>query len=149
MMTRFETLKTKSPKEFLRTVGLPLEKFLAVVEKVNKYMESEKESNPLKRRGQKSKDLSLDDKVLLTLYYMRHYPTFVELGKQFGICESYANKLYHQFLDILIQVLDMPDPKQLLNPETEMIAIDVAEQPIERPQQNQKAYYSGKKNNIP
>ena len=42
----------------------------------------------------------------------------------------------------------MPNPKDLLNPDVEVIAIDVTEQPIERPTKNQKDYYSGKKKDI-
>jgi len=79
---------------------------------------------------------------------MRHYETFIKLGQQFGISESYANKIYHQMLNILIKVLKMPNPKELLNPETGTVVIDVSEQPIERPKKHQKDYYSGKKNAI-
>ena len=148
-MIRFENIKDNSPSEFLRDVGIPLEKFLRILEKIEIYVESQKEKNPLKRRGSKSKkDLKLADKLLLTLYYIRHYETFAKLGQQFGICESYTNKIYHDILNILTKVLDMPNPKDLLNPDVEVIAIDVTEQPIERPTKNQKDYYSGKKKDI-
>lgn len=148
-MIRFENVKDNSPSEFLRDVGIPLEKFFETLEKIEIYIASEKQRNPLKRRGTKSKkNLKLADKLLLTLYYMRHYETFVKLGQQFGISESYANKIYHEMLNILTKVLEMPNPKELLNSETETIAIDVSEQEIERPKKNQKDYYSGKKNDI-
>ena len=79
---------------------------------------------------------------------MRHYSTFDKLGQEFCICESYAYKIYHQMLTILTKVLDMPNPRELLNPETKAIIIDVTEQPTERPKKKQRGYYSGKKNDI-
>lgn len=147
-MIRFETTKTQAPETFLRDVGLPLNKFLDVLKDVTNYIENQKEDNSLKRRGIKSFTLNISDKLLLTFYYLRHYPTFAKLGQIFEISESYANKIYHKFLDILINVLDMPNPKELLEESTNSIAIDVTEQAIERPKKGQKAYYSGKKNSI-
>jgi hypothetical protein len=144
-MIRFDTVKTKSPEEFLRDVGLQLNKFLDVLNNVIVCIEKEKQDDSLKRRGIRSDYLTIADKLLLTFYYLRHYPTFAKLGQMFGISESYANKIYHKFLDILTKVLKMPNPRALLEPKAEPIGIDVTEQPIERPKKGQKAYYSGKK----
>ncbi len=61
-MTRFKTITNYSPEKFLRDVGVPKEKFLAILAKIEKYIESEKERNPLKRRGCKSsKNITLSD----------------------------------------------------------------------------------------
>lgn len=147
-MLRFETIRNQSPEMFLRDVGLPLDKFLSLLDKVKNYIKIEKLDNSLKRRGIKSKNLNISDKLLLTFYYLRHYLTFAKLGQMFSISESYANKIYHRYLTILIDVLDMPNPKALLDENTKAITIDVTEQPIERPKKGQKAYYSGKKNSI-
>ena len=148
-MLRFKEIKNLPPEQFLRNVGIPLNKFQNILDKVSEYIESEKAKNPLKRRGCKSKkDIRLADKLLLTLHYLRHYETFANLGIKFGITEGYANKIYHHILAILTKVLDMPNPKDLLNPEIEVVAIDVTEQPIERPKKGQKEYYSGKKKDI-
>lgn len=144
-MLRFETLKEQSSEMFLRDVGLPLDKFLSLLDKVENYIKSEKVSNSLKRRGIRSNNFNISDKLLLTFYYLRHYPTFAKLGQIFAISESYANKIYHKYLIILIEVFDMPNPKALLDQNTKAITIDVTEQPIERPKKGQKAYYSGKK----
>ena len=57
----------------------------------------------MKKRGLKS-TISIADQLLLTLTYLRHYPTFAKLGKEFSISESYANKIYHRMLDILVRV---------------------------------------------
>jgi hypothetical protein len=147
-MAPYNKMKNISSKKFRREVGIDFKKFSLIVTKVKCYIETEKVAHPTKRRGNKS-DFCLEDQVLLTFYYLRHYPTFDVLGSAFGISESYANKIYHKILNIFAQVLDMPDAKALMDGDLEVIAIDVTEQPIERPKRGQKSYYSGKKNNIP
>ena len=87
----------------------------------------------------------MTDRLLLTFTYLRHYPTFARLGMEFGISESYANKLYHQILDVLVKVLSLKNRKHLLESNLQTIFIDVTEQPIERPTKGQRVYYSGKK----
>ena len=48
-------------------------------------------------------------------------------------------------LDILVRVLPMNSKKELLRSDLDSVVIDVTEQPIERPKQQQHHYYSGKK----
>ena len=112
-MIRFEIIRLQPEEIFLRDVGLPLNKFLDLLDKVETYIDNQKSNNSLKRRGIKSFNLNISDKLLLTFYYLRHYLTFIKLGQIFGISESYANKIYHKFLNILINVLNMPNPKIL------------------------------------
>jgi hypothetical protein len=87
----------------------------------------------------------LEDRLLLTLYYLRHYPTLINLAAIFGISESYCHKVYARTARLLAKVEKLPNRKVLLEDPTATVAIDVSEQPIERPVKNQKAYYSGKK----
>ena len=98
----------------------------------------------MKKRGKES-EIALTDRLLLTFAYLRHYPTFARLGAEFGISESYANKLYHQILDVLVKVLLLTNRKHLLESNLQTIIIDVTEKPIERPTKGQRVYYSGKK----
>lgn len=146
-MIRFEKIKDQKSSIFVREVGIQLQNFLILVSKLTSYVEKKKEDNPLHKRGKKS-SLSLEDMLLLTLYYLRHYPTFAQLGNLFGISESYAFKIYHNTVTILMKVFALSEPKELLNATLEAIIIDVTEQPIERPKKGQQAYYSGKKNDI-
>ncbi len=127
---------------------ISLNTFLMISEKVVAYIVAEQEISPMKKRGRKL-GLPLADRLLLTFRYLRHYPTFARLGKEFGISESYANKIYHRILDILLKVLDKKSRTDLMNSDLEMVLIDVTEQPIERPKHGQKAYYSGGKKAIP
>ena len=146
-MSKFDAIKNQKPSSFLRDVGVSLETFILLIEKVTKYIEQEHKNNPLKKRGKKS-SLCLEDMLLLNLYYLRHYITLDQLGKRFGISESYACKIYHRMANILVKVLDMTNRHELMNSDLEAIIIDVTEQPIERPKKGQKAYFSGKKNYI-
>ena len=144
-MKRFETLKNRSPRKFLRAVGLSLDQFVILRDQMLGCIQAEQEAQPMKKRGKKTVTLTVADKLLLTLTYLRHYPTFEQLGDQFGICESYAHKVYQQYLDRLVKVCRLPGRKALLDEGIGAILVDVTEQPIERPTRQQGVWYSGKK----
>lgn len=144
-MKRWNTMQHASNAEFLRQVGIPRTNFDTILEKVNAYIEAERTRNRMKMRGLKTSELPVEDRLLLTFYYLRHHPTFINLGDVFGISESYANKRYHEYRDILAKVLRLPGHKALLDDAWMAIVIDVTEQPIERPGDTQRQWYSGKK----
>ena len=148
-MKRFETLKNRPPRKFVRTVGIPLDQFLIVRDKILTGIHAEQEAHPMKKRGRKAVTLTVEDKLRLTLTYLRHYPTFEQLGDQFGICESYAHKIYQQYLDRLVKVCHVPGKQALMERGIGAILVDVTEQPIECPTRQQGAWYSGKKNAYP
>jgi len=140
-----DTLKTCHGKLFRRCVGIRRRTFRQVYKQVRHSMEQERQQNPLRRRGKPSTTLSLSERLLLTFIYLRQYPTFEQLGAMFGISESYANKIFHQYLNILVKVGRLPGHKALLESGIQAILLDVTEQPIERPVKKQRDYYSGKK----
>ncbi len=139
------TFETINPKKFLRKIGVKRRTFLAIVKLVNASLAEERRQQPMRCRGKQTTTISVTNRVLLTLYYLRQYPTFEELGDRFGVSESYANKLYHRHLDILVKVLRLPGKKSLLDQELVGILIDVTEQPVERPVKKQRQWFSGKK----
>jgi hypothetical protein len=143
--TYIDTLKQCPSKKFRRKLGIRRRTFRRILRQVSLYVDEERRERPLSRRGKKASALLLDEKLLLTLVYLRQYPTFDELGAMFGISESYANKLYHRYLDILVRVLRLPGKKALVKPGIEALLIDVTEQPMERPVKKQRQWYSGKK----
>ena len=143
-MSQFEKAVKLSDEQFLRAVGVDKTDFNLILERVATHLENVREERPMKKRGKKS-EVALPDRLLLTFTYLRHYPTFARLGLEFGISESYANKIYHQILDVLVKVLSMKNRKHLLESNLQTIVIDVTEQPIERPTKGQRVYYSGKK----
>jgi hypothetical protein len=109
------------------------------------YLDEQKALNPLTRRGRKGSTLTLEDRLLLTLYCLRHDPALINLAAVFGISESYCHKIYTRTARVLANVEKRPNRKALLQEPTATLVIDVPVQPIERPVKNQKAYYSGKK----
>jgi len=131
-MSYFDKIKNKRPDRFIRQVGISLVDFKNLLQTVENEIRAKMEKNPLRRRGKKS-ELALTDRLLLTLFYLRQYPTFDRLGEQFNISESYACKIYHQICHILVKVLKLKNRKALLEQPVKVILIDVTEQPIERP----------------
>jgi AraC-like DNA-binding protein len=144
-MIPYAQLPTHKPEEYLRLVGLSPEDFLHLKRKLSDYLDEQKALNPLTRRGRKDSKLALEDRLLLTLYYLRHYPTLINLAAVFGISESYCHKVYNRTARMLAKVEKLPNRKTLLEDPAAILAIDVSEQPIERPVKNQQAFYSGKK----
>lgn len=103
-------------------------------------------------------DLEVDDQFLLTIFWLRHYPTQEVLGYLFGVSDSTAKRAIDRCLPLLEaagkDTMRMPDPgrgrrKDLstLLKDTPAVAvlIDTFEQPVQRPKRRQKRFYSGKK----
>jgi hypothetical protein len=101
--------------------------------------------------------VTLEDKLLFILYYMKVYPLQEVLAFEFGMVQSTAHEWIHLLSAVLKQALDhggyVPkrDAKQLgtmLVPEAESTyGIDGTERLRQRPHdpEKQKYYYSGKK----
>jgi hypothetical protein len=72
----------------------------------------------------------LSDKLLIALRYLRDYPTFLVLGNEFDISESYAHKIFTKVSFALVRILKLPDVQGLT---LDTIIIDVTEQRGEKP----------------
>ena len=129
-MSQFEKAVKLSDKPFLPAVGVDKTAFNLILEPVAAYFENVREERPMKKRGKKS-EVALTNHLLLTFPYLGHYPTFAMFGTEFGIRESYANKIYHQILDVLVKVLSLKNRKQLLESNLQTVIIDATEQPKE------------------
>jgi len=113
------------------------------------------------------KSLKLRQYLHVVLYYIRHYPTFEELGWKIGKTKQGAFELIHKWFVLLVKSLDkcsvlpardikdiIPIANALLGlgviTEEELdLIIDVTERRINRPKHQQKGFYSGKKNIMP
>lgn len=144
-MKPYKQVIKESATQFKRATGLSKDNFQKIFAKVSHFILQDKEAYPAKKRGRKSAHVSEEDRLLIVLYYLRHYPTFENLADVFRISESYCHKIYTRYGRILVQVETLPNRKQLLEDAPATLAIDVTEQPIERPVKGQRAYYSGKK----
>ena len=86
-------------------VGVSEEQFILLLRRLEQEIEKDLQNNKMKKRGLSSKSMSIESKLHLTLAYLRHYPTFSNLGSIFGISESYANKIFHKTLHYLLQFI--------------------------------------------
>jgi hypothetical protein len=105
--------------------------------------------------------ITIEEKLLFILYYVKIYPLQEILAFEFDMVQSTANEWIHILSGVLQKALDhggyLPerDPKQLetvLESEPESIyGIDGTERPRQRPcdAEKQKHYYSGKKKRTP
>ena len=111
--------------------------------------------------GGQSPILNLENQIILTLLYLRHYLTFQMLGLMFQVSESTAHNVfsYWQGLleeglppSLLEQIKKYPEGGAELLEEltTQELVVDSTEQVIERPTEHreQRRTYSGKKKNF-
>ena len=133
-----DTLKACYGKTFRRRIGIRRRTFRQIYLHVRRYLDDERQQNPLSRRGKKSTALTLTEKLLLTFVYLRQYPTFEHVGAMFGVSASSAHKISRRHLDILVTVLRLPGKQALLDASLAALLLDVSEQPIERPVKHQK-----------
>lgn len=127
-----------SEAKFQRMVGLKKRQFQFLLELLQEYVNTHWD-----KRG-KPGDFTLEDKLLLTFRYLRSHPTFFELGHEFSISESYAQKIFTRVSESLVRILKLPNLTTLEEHLTqtgktlETIIIDVSEQETERPKKNNK-----------
>jgi hypothetical protein len=115
-----------------------------------------------KKGGGKPNILSIEDRLLMALEYLREYRTYFQVSQSYGVTESTCHRNCRWIEDVLIKSgkFSLPGKKELLksNIEYEVILINASESPIERPKKRirnkeriknrnnkQKHYYSGKK----
>jgi len=125
--------------------------------------EQQRLARPDRRRavgGGRRFTLAMADQVLLTIVWLRQYPTFPVLGYLFGLDDRPAARIVARVLPLLeaagLDSMRLPDPgpyhrrdlPQLLkNTPGLMVLVDTFEQRVQRPGDaaGQRAWYSGKK----
>lgn len=163
MIARLDNLR-KLPVVFGHLTGLTVAVFdelaTAVVPAID-AAHRKKLNRPDRQRavgGGDDFDLSTADQLLLTVIWLRQYPTNEVLGFLFGVSDSTASRARTRCLPVLEHAgkatMRMPDPgaarrKRLpaLLKDTPGLAVvvDSFEQRTQRPERRQRAYYSGKK----
>ena len=133
-----------NPQICKRLFGIKFELLETILVKVQNQNEKYLQENPTSNRGIDGK-FSISNQLLLTLEYLRQYPTFLSLGFSYGISESYANKVFHKMRAILADIIGLKNPDTLKYKDIKTVIIDVTVQPIERPQLSQELYYNGSK----
>ncbi len=162
---RYEYLN-QYPSVFLKMTGVRVAEFDGLLnDSLPEFMEAEMQrlSRPDRQReigGGRRTELDGRDQVLLTVVWLRVYPTHEVLGYLFGISDSTVSRIIQRLLPVLEQAgrdtMRMPDPgrkrrcslDQLLSDTPELaIVIDSFEQKIQRPKDpgQREQFYSGKK----
>ncbi len=163
MLLRRDRLR-QSPAVFRHLTGLPVALFDALAAELVPAFDADRrrrQDRPGRRRapgGGDTFDLDPSDQLLLTVVWLRHYPTQEVLGFLFGVSDSTALRAVRRWLPLLEaagrDTMRLPDPgrgrrKRLpaLLADTPGLAVlvDTFEQRVQRPRRRQRAYYSGKK----
>ena len=175
MMT-YETLQRK-PKHFQAFSGITPAQFAEILKALQPvYHEYEKErlTRPDRKRkigGGRNFNLSLEDRLLVTLMYFRLYTSYALLGYLFNLDgTNIGREISQRMLPALLSILPVPMQDELLSghdeppqigggkriktlkklleahPEIKEVWVDATEQPIQRPSEKlaRKQYYSGK-----
>lgn len=164
-MCRYEYL-TKYPPVFQSMTGLTVALFNELEQELEAPLvaaEAKRLVRPVRKRaegGGRPPELSVRNQLLLSVSWLRCYPTHEVLGYLFGVSDSTVSRLKERWLPLLAasgrDTMRLPDPGRkhrrtldALLCETPALAviIDTFEQRVQRPQQRQVAdqYYSGKK----
>ncbi len=131
---RYDSLKELKKEEFRRLTGVRPDTFEKIVN-ILKEAEAQKKS-----LGGKPNNLEIEDRLLMALEYLREYRTYFHVAKSYGISESACYRNIKWIEEVVVKHPDfaLPGKKALLKSENnyEVILIDVAESPIERPKKN-------------
>jgi hypothetical protein len=128
---KFEQIKEESPEGFRRLTGIKRTTF-----DVMKNILSKADAI-LKSQGGKPNKLTIEDRLLMALEYLREYRTYFHISRSYGISESACYRNIRWVEDTLIKdgKFSLPGRKALLKSdiEYEIVLIDATETPIERP----------------
>lgn len=142
----YEQIKDLKPEEFKRACGVQPQTF-------EKMLQVLREHGQRKMKPGRPPKLALEDQLLVTLQYWREYRTYFHIGLSWGVAESVVCRTVHRIENLLIQskVFHLPGKKQVQAGGTqfEVIVVDVAESPVERPQKNSGATTVGKRSATP
>jgi len=165
MILRYEHL-SHHPNVFKSLTGLQIREFNRLVEEMlplYQAAEAQRLSRPDRQRaigGGHPFEMADRDHLLLTVVWLRVYPTHEVLGYLFGVSAVTAGRTIQRVLPVLEHAgrdtMRMPDPGKkrrrqlddLLRDTPELaVVIDSFEQRVQRPKDKHEAdgYYSGKK----
>ena len=144
---KYAIIQTYHDELFRRLTGVKRNTF----EKMTAILE-EAELNK-KSLGGKPNRLSIQDRLLMALEYLREYRTYFHVASSYGVSESTCYKNIKWIEDTLIKHPDfaLPGRKALLKSEIEyeVVLIEATESPIERPKKSKNGFIQGRKKDIP
>ena len=119
---KFEQIKNESEERFRRLTGIKRTTFDVMV------LILKSAEKLLKAQGGKPNKLSIEDRLLMTLEYLREYRTYFHISRSYGISESACYRNIRWVEDTLIKdgKFSLPGRKALLKSdlEYEVVLID-------------------------
>ena len=164
MICRFDHLR-QHPTVFLKLTGLRLNEFADLLDDMLPRFATAAQSRlhrAMRQRavgGGRHTDLAPRDQILLTIMWLRQYPTNEVLGFLFAVRDSTASRVLTRVIPLLEaagkDTMRLPDPRRKRRKELSMlladtpelaVIIDTFEQRVQRTKDRAQAdtYYSGK-----
>ena len=142
----------KHPQTFRRLTGLTPTAFRRLLAEVTAAWDAA-QTRRGQRAGRKRRvgagppfALALADQLLMLLIYYRTYVPHTFLGFLFGVDDSTACRSNRRIEPLLAGIFRIPERKvELSQDEVRELFFDATERPTNRPEDGQRAYYSGKK----
>ena len=143
---KYENIKEIDGEKFRRLTGVKRSTFEKMIEILSKAEKMQK------AKGGRKNKLSLQDRLLMALEYLREYRTYFHVSQSYGISESTAYDTIKWIENTLIKNPDfaLPGKKALLKSDTEfeVVLIDATETPIERPKKDKSTIIQARKRDI-
>ena len=144
---KYESIKGLEEEKFRRLTGVKRATFAKMI-----GILSEADKQKKAKGGRKSR-LTLEDRLLMALEYIREYRTYFHVSQSYGVSESTCYETIKWIENTLIKHPDfaLPGRKALLKSdmEYELVLIDATETPIDRPKKNKNVSTLEKRNAIP
>lgn len=143
---KFEQVKEESADNFRRLTGVKRTTFDVMISILREA------EAVLKAQGGKPNKLVIEDRLFMTLEYLREYRTYFHISRSYGISESSCYRNIRWVEDTLIKdgQFSLPGRKALFKSdvEYEVVLIDATESPIERPKKNKNTFTQARKKDI-
>ncbi len=143
---RYDKLQKYDDEEFRRLTGIKRQTFIKLIQ-ILQIAELNKKS-----RGGKPNALTIEDRLLMTLEYIREYRTYFHVAASYGVSESSCYRNVRWIEDVLIKHPDfrLPGRKELLKSDIsyEVVLVDATETPIERPKKDKNTFTQARKKDI-
>lgn len=140
-----KNISSLSDSVFRRRTGVKKETFTLMI-KIIKEFEKEK------KKARRPKKLTIEERLLMALEYLREYRTYFHISQSYGISESTCYENIKEIENILIKSkkFSLPKKKEMLMNEDqiEVILVDATENHIERPKKNKENTTQERKRNI-
>ena len=131
---KWMSIKALNENDFRRLTGVKRGTF----DKMLEFLQDAEKNR--KSRGGRSKKISIEDMLLMTLEYLREYRTYFHIGTSYNVSESYAYKIIRWVENTLIKnpIFHLPGRKSLVKSDVEyqVVLVDASETPIQRPKKN-------------